>query len=482
MGVTRRLLLAVLSALVVGAACTSDDETGTTTGPETGPGAPFSLATAAEPYQGTEIRILDEITDLQPTFAKIIPQFEEETGITVNYELQAHPDVITVGESDLFSGRGAYDGVMLHSFQFPNAIQAGAIEYLNPFLDNESLRDPSVDFSNFIPINDPGTLYGDNRICFPNWDYNEVWIGRKDLIENPDEQAAFQEEYGYDLAPPQTLQQMRDIAEFFTRDAGEQLAGETLDRPFYGFTQDGSRLGTAWQDFWFNYVLPFGGDLFDENGTPTANRAENLAALEFWQSMFEFAPPGPSEVSLVDLPVIVGQGRVASAIGFSDFFFSLDSPGGSEVAGKLTYAPIPANADNPDALSAPVTVSCLVINAASENREATYLFLQWAVSQEAQDAWLSESNQEGGFVPVLQSSLENPDFTSGPRPELNAAIAGSLSKGKTWPLLQDFPQMLDPMLQRLQEVLLGQSTPQEALDGLQADLKAICPSDCLLQP
>jgi multiple sugar transport system substrate-binding protein len=426
--------------------------------------------------------VLDEITDLQPTFAKVIPQFEKETGIKVNFELKAHPDVITVGESDLFSGSGTYDAIMLHGFQFANAITAQSIQYLDQYLNDPKLRDPSVDFSNFIPINDTGTQFGNNRICFANWDYNEVWIGRKDLLENADEQAAFKTKYGYDLKAPETLQQMRDIAEFFTRKAGDKLAGKTLSQPFYGFIQDGNRQSTNWQDVWFNYMLQFGGDLFDANGTPTANRPENAAALEFWKSMFAFAPPGASEVSLVDLPTIVGQGSVASAIGFSDFFFSLDSPGGSVVAGKLTYAPIPANADSPDTRSAPVTVSCEVINNASEHKEATYLFLQWIVSQQAQDAYLTESLTKGGFDPVLKSSLQNPDFTGSPRAELNAAIAGSLSVGKTWAIITDFPKMLDPMLQRFQEVLLGQQTPQAALVALQQDLTDICPSNCLLKP
>ena len=39
---------------------------------------------------------------------------------------------------------------------------------------------------------------------------------RKDLFENKDEQAAFKAKFGYDLAPPKTWAQYKDIAEFFT--------------------------------------------------------------------------------------------------------------------------------------------------------------------------------------------------------------------------------------------------------------------------
>jgi ABC-type glycerol-3-phosphate transport system substrate-binding protein len=43
------------------------------------------------------------------------------------------------------------------------------------------------------------------------------WAYRKDWFEDPSEMKAFKEKYGYDLAPPKTWMQLRDIAEFFYR-------------------------------------------------------------------------------------------------------------------------------------------------------------------------------------------------------------------------------------------------------------------------
>ncbi len=40
---------------------------------------------------------------------------------------------------------------------------------------------------------------------------------RKDLFENPEEKAKFKAKYGYELKVPQTYQQARDMANFFTR-------------------------------------------------------------------------------------------------------------------------------------------------------------------------------------------------------------------------------------------------------------------------
>ena len=44
-------------------------------------------AEAAKPYKGATIRVLDEITPLQETLSKIVPEFEKETGIKVEWEL-----------------------------------------------------------------------------------------------------------------------------------------------------------------------------------------------------------------------------------------------------------------------------------------------------------------------------------------------------------------------------------------------------------
>jgi multiple sugar transport system substrate-binding protein len=482
----RRWLFLFVSVVMIAAACGGGDEapTETPTAPGESPAGEFDLATAAEPFGGVEIRVLDEITDLQPTFAEqVVPRFEEITGIRVNYELQGHFDVIQVGEADLFSGTGTYDLVMMHQWQINDGIDAQAIEFLDSYLEDPALRDPSVDPANFIqPVTDEATVVDGHRICFPNWNYQQIWVGRRDLMENPDEQAAFMENYGYELAPPTTLQEMRDIAEFFTRPAGATLAGETLENPSYGFIQEGARLGVTWSDVWFNYLRQFGGDLFDEQGTPTANRPENVAGLEFWKSMFEFAPPGAAELSLLDIPVTLGEGQAVSGIAWSDFFWSVDKEGGSPHAGNFTYAPVPPNGDSPDLHQVNTVPSCLVINPASENKEAAFLFLQWLATQETQDTWLETALEAGGgFDPVLQSSFDNPAYTSGPRAELLAAIQGSMESGIAIPFISELRKHFDVMLQRFQEFLLGQSTAQEALDALQQDMEGICPSNCALQ-
>ena len=72
---------------------------------------------AAAPYAGQSITVLDEVTPLQEAMQKLVPQFEEETGIDVDYQLLNHFEVINRGQADLLSGRGEYDAIMVHSPQ-----------------------------------------------------------------------------------------------------------------------------------------------------------------------------------------------------------------------------------------------------------------------------------------------------------------------------------------------------------------------------
>src|SRR3546814_6361872 len=65
---------------------------------------------------------------------------------------------------------------------------------------------------------------------------------RVDLFEDPEEQKAFRDKYGYDLAPPVTWDQYYDIAEFFTRPE-EKLWG----------TAEAFRRGG--QQFWFFFKI-----------------------------------------------------------------------------------------------------------------------------------------------------------------------------------------------------------------------------------
>ena len=216
----------------------------------------WSYKEAAKPYAGMEINVLDEIQPLAYALAELKPLFEEETGITVNLEILSHPEVIAKGQADMLSGQGHYDAIMLHDVQMGLLLQADVLRPIDDLIANDALKSPTFDPGDFSePGYSEGVVHGGNTYGVLHWNYNMVYWTRADLLNHPDEQAAFKAKYGYDLAPAETMQQMRDIAEFFTRKKGETLAGEVLENDFYGMVTEGIKWPNTFVSVLRNFIV-----------------------------------------------------------------------------------------------------------------------------------------------------------------------------------------------------------------------------------
>lgn len=442
------------------------------------PAGAWSYKEAAKPYAGTTINILDEVTPLQENMAALVPEFEKETGIDVNYELLNHFDVISRGQADMLSGRGSYDAVLLHSAQMGLLLDADVLRPVDDFVADKALTSPDLKLDDFIEpgfstaLKHGGKLYG-----FLTWNYNSVYWARKDLLEHPDEKTAFKAKYGYELAPAETLQQMRDIAEFFTRKKGETLAGQTLDSDFYGLVLEGIKGGSSFPMAWNNILRNFGADILDAEGRPSFDTPEMVKALEFWAELWKYGPPGMAEVSLIDVPTLMGQGVVAQSLAWSDFALGVDREGSSPLAGKFSYRGAPRNAEYDDPRSAETEPSPMIISRASKNPEAAYLFLQWMVDLETQKKLAERMN---GAVPSRGSAWELPVYKDHPRlGELFEAMRVSLAAGRSKPRAPKIYEIYDALGGLIQEVGLGKVKPADAAKTGQEAMLRIC-DKCLL--
>ena len=435
-------------------------------------------AEAAKPYAGTTIRVLDEITPLQETLSKIVPEFQKETGIKVEWELLNHFEVINKGQSDMLSGRAYYDAVMLHSFQFGPLLSAGAIRAIDELLKNSKLSNPALDTQDFIPGPYKSTaFYGGKQYGFINWNYNQVYWARADLLGDSSEQAAFKAKYGYDLGPAKTMEQLRDIAEFFTRKKGATLAGKPLENDFYGIVLEGIKGGTTFTSMWGNFIKNYGGDIIDNNGKPTFDRPENLEAIKMWAALWKFAPPGTAEASLIDVPTIMGNGIAAQTIAWSDFVLGIDRQGKSPFAGKFVYGPIPTKAGREAQRAADSEPSVTVISAASKNPEATFLFMQWLADKKQQESLI---NAGQGGVPIRASSWGMPALSQGPLNGLFLAMKSSLEVSAGKPKMPKFYEIYDELSGLSQEIGLGKISPEEGAKRGQQIMVKHCADKCTL--
>jgi multiple sugar transport system substrate-binding protein len=434
-------------------------------------------ATAAAPYKGTTIRVLDEITPLQETLSKIVPEFEKETGIKVDWELLNHFEVINKGQADMLSGRGYYDAVMLHGFQIGPMLTAGVIRPIDDLVKDPKLFNPRLDTADFIASPYKSLAFANgHQLGFINWNYNQVYWARADLLNNPEEQAAFKAKYGYNLAPAKTIEQMRDIAEFFTRKKGEKLAGKPLDSDFYGIVLEGIKGGTTFATLWHDFIKNYGGDIVDAEGHPTFDRKENIEALKMWAELWKFAPPGIAEYSLVDVPTVMGKGIAAQTLAWSDFVLGVDKPGGSPYAGQFVYGQIPVKAGLVTARSAEAEPSITVVSAGSKHPEATFLFLEWLVDKKQQDKLIVLGQ---GGVPVRETSWALPTIKDSSNKTLYSAMQSTLDVSQAKPRMPKYYEIVDQLSGIAQEVGLGKLSPEEGAKKGQAEMLKLC-SKCLM--
>ncbi|MCW5623701.1 MAG: extracellular solute-binding protein [Burkholderiales bacterium] len=437
----------------------------------------WSYAEAAKPYAGKTIRVLDEITPLQEVMKKLVPQFTTETGIKVEYELLNHFEVINKGQADMLSGRGYYDAIMLHSVQMGPMLAAGALSPIDGLVADKALANPALDTADLIePVYGTLSKFGGKSYGYINWNYNQVYWARNDLLTHAGEKAAFKTKYGYELGPAKTMQQVLDIAEFFTRKSGQTLAGQPLKTDFYGIVHEGISGGTSLVSVWENMIRNFGGDLFDAQGAPSFDTPQVVQALTFWAKLWKYAPPGQAEYSLIDVPTVMGNGIAAQSIAWSDFVLGIDKPGASPLAGKFTYGPIPTVPEYKGKRSAAGEPSLLVIPKAAKNKEAVYLFLQWMVDKETQKKLIEAGN---GGVPIRNSTYLLPQLTTGTYVPLYQAMKSTHEVAIAKPKSPKIFEIYDALGPIVQQVGLGKLTPEAAAKLGQTKLLEIC-KKCLL--
>jgi len=187
---------------------------------------------------------------------------------------------------------GAYDVVTLETAEKAEFAENG---YILPMDDYIAANAEAVQYEDVAPIlADMTTQYKGNIWGLPYYTYTAGFFYRADLFEDPTEMAAFKAEYGYDLGVPQDWQQHRDIAEFFTRKAGETLKGEVLDRDFYGVGLMAGRFQEI-QDELSAPLWYMGGDWLTDDG---ALDVENVTTvLQDYVDLLQFAPPAALTVT-----------------------------------------------------------------------------------------------------------------------------------------------------------------------------------------
>ena len=295
----------------------------------------------------------------------------------------------------------------------------------------------------------------------------QIFVIRKDLWDNPKEQAAFKAKYGYALQPPKTWDQQADMAEFFHRPDQNLLGATDLRSPQWG---------------WINFVHRYTSTgnpvayYWDDNMKPLINGPGGVKALNHMIKTTAYGSKDALSWIWVEQYGNWGDGGAAMTIAFNNLtkFHKKGGPfdkSGFDVGSKTHAIPMPGWNVNGKL----VRHTSLYFNASngvnkfspSKYHEAAYLFLQWVASGPIY-TWLTAN--PGGYqdpckVACLTDPLVRESYTPRTMDVLGMTIPGAAPSITALKGANEYINALDI---NLQKALSGQSSPKAALDAVAA--------------
>lgn len=411
------------------------------------------LTTAA---QAADLTLCWAAWDPANALVELSRDFEAESGHSMNFEFVPWPNFADRMLNELNSG-GQLCDLMIGDSQWIGAgAENGHYVQLNDFFD---ANDISMD--DFIPATVTG--YSEWPKNTPNYyalpAFGDVvgWTYRRDWFERPELQAEFMETYGRALDVPGSLEELKDIAEFFQ---GRDIDGTTV----YGaaiYTERGSEgitmgVTNALYNYGFLYENP--DQPYDLDGFVNSEGA--VAGLEFYRDLYEVGtPPGSSNWYMGENIDAYRSGQVAMQMNFAFIWPGVEADenvGG----GRSGYFPNPAG---PAGQFAQLGGQGISVVAYSEKQEAALEYIRWFAQPEIQAQWW----ELGGYS-ALRAVVEDPGFaTSQPYAQ---TFLDSMAIVKDFWAEPAYADLLLAMQDRIHNyVIAGDGSAEDALNGLVRD-------------
>lgn len=419
----------------------------------------------SQDHAGTTLSMIAEATLNTQILNDLLPDFTEKTGITVNIEQAPYDSVVQKVTLDASTNQGQYDVVSL-PYEFLGSFATnGWITPVDDRLAASSSFEPGFDPTSIIPALQTASGVWDGKTYgAPSNSAVMMMFYRRDLFEDPTEQAAFKERYGYDLAVPTTWDQYRDTAEFFTRKAGDLAAGQPLAADLAGVAMTGKRhVATVLE--WMDYGWTFGGGILDDEGNLVIDGQPSIDSLQYMVDLTPFAQPGYTSATWDETTAALQQGIAAQSITWGDTAGAMEAADQSAVAGRMGYASIPVLNDG-DTNIAHLGSWTYVLPTAGAQQDAAWEFIQWALSTDVQ----TELAKRGG-LPALTSTFEDPELVAS-LPYWSQEL-DSLSEAKSRPRIPEWGAMSDILQQHISDAISAQASPADALGAAKTELEGI---------
>ncbi len=389
----------------------------------------------------------------------VLEDFKTLSGVDVRLEMTPPGQIRQKAVLDLSSKTGTWASHAADPMYYMLYVANGWIEPIDNFLGDAKLTDNAwFKFDDIQPGHRGATSVSNRPYAIPFDGEATIQIYRKDVYD------------AKGLKPADTLDQYAANAKA-VHDPANRLWGCAL-RGFRGAGQN-------------MYIYPslfraYGGNWFDGKRV-VVDSPEALAALEYYVSLLNsYAPSGVENWNWPDIADAFGQGTLGSYIDAHGSAAVVANPEKSKVVGKIGFARWPKGPSGKRVTS--IWNWSFPINAAlsAKQKQATWLFAQWAGSREVQIA--TSYGFQGAYkrTGAIRSSLWNDAkflaLMSNYGHNYVEAATQSFAQDTDpdWrPRLPQWPAVGDTMATAIQSALVGQAKPKEALAEAQKKIDQI---------
>ena len=413
-------------------------------------------ATLAPTAHADDLTLCWAAWDPANALIELSKDFEGKSGHNMSFEFVPWPNFADRMLNELNSGGKLCDLMIGDSQWIGLGAEAGHYIKLNDFFDANN-----ISMGDFIPATVTG--YSEWPKGTPNYwalpAFGDVvgWTYRKDWFNRADLKSEFKGKYGRELDVPNSLAELKDIAEFFQ---GREIDGKTI----YGtaiYTERGSEgitmgVTNALYNFGFEYNNP--NKPYDLDGFVNSDGA--VAGLEYYKALYDCCtPPGSSDWYMSENIDAYKSGQVALQMNFAFIWPGVHAD--SNVGGdKSGYFPNPAG---PGGHFAQLGGQGISVVSYSDSKDAALEYIKWFAQPEIQKQWW----ELGGYS-ALRAVVEDPGFASS-QPYAQTFL-DSMAIVKDFWAEPSYASLLLPMQDRVHKyVIAGEGTAKEALDALVDD-------------
>jgi multiple sugar transport system substrate-binding protein len=319
--------------------------------------APSVLGQTKSPHAGTTINASCFQTTYFDYLRNYFPEFEEKTGIKVNFNMQAFPVYNQRTDLELSTRGSALDVINVTFIYSGRWIGAGWVTNLDEFTKNRNATPPDWDPADFVAGPQSAMQNAKGETFGFSWEAGAMILGasRADLIDKAG------------LALPKTFDELIRVCDAVH--GKEDVAAFSADRLHH------------WN--WIPYLMGMGGKVFKDppdNLTPTLDTPEVARSAEWYANLLvKYGPDGILSYSDDQSMRSQMSGRANIRTQAITWMVPLAKHAESTVQKTVRYGLMPAG----PAGNFPGSNSHgLGIPAGSRKKEAAWEFIKWALSKE----------------------------------------------------------------------------------------------------